>query len=114
MQVLWERLAEILVAMVLAGVAMLLYVGVTSGVWQVFLVFVVPLSMLWSFILSAMTGADISKALFLLLLAATVFAVYLVARYVKQRPLRIGGAAVIFVLQQAALMNLFVAQGIIA
>lgn len=114
MQGFWARLFDVLIAMVLAGVAMLLYVGVTSGVWQVFLVFVVPLSMLWSFILSAMTGADISKALFLLLLAATVFAVYLVARYVKRRRLRIVGAALIFVLQQTALMNLFVAQGIIA
>jgi hypothetical protein len=112
MQVIFERLLEVAVAMVLAGAVLMVISGITSGAWSPFMLVIVPLGFMWSMFLGAMAAADISRGLFLLVAALTVLVVYLVARFVRQRPLRIAGETAAFGLQQFVLMNLFAMQGL--
>jgi hypothetical protein len=112
MGVLFERLLEVVVSMLLAGVVLMIVRGLTSGGFSMEMLMIVPLSFMWSMFLGAMAAADISRGLFLVVGALTVFAVYLIARYVRQRPLRIAGETAAFGLQQFVLINLFAMQGL--
>lgn len=112
MRVIFERLLEVLVAMLLAGVVLMLISALTSGTFSPYMLIIVPIGFMWSMFLGAMAAADISRGLFLVVGAITVFAIYLIARHVRQRPLRIAGETAAFGLQQFALINLFAAQGL--
>lgn len=112
MQVILVRLLEVVVSMLLAGAALMVVSAATAGTWSPYMLIIVPLGFMWSMFLGAMAAADISRGLFLLVAALTVLAVYLVARFVRQRPLRIAGATAAFGLQQLALMNLLALQGV--
>jgi len=112
MGVLFERLLEVLVSMLLAGVVLMVISAATSGSVSPYMLIIVPIGFMWSMFLGAMAAADISRGLFLLAAALTVLVVYLVARFVRQRPLRIAGETAAFGLQQFVLMNLFAIQGL--
>lgn len=112
MGALLERLLEVLVAMLLAGLGMMVISALTSGTVSPYMLIIVPISFMWSMFLGAMAAADISRGLFLIVGAITVFTIYLIARHVRQRPLRIAGETAAFGLQQFALINLFAAQGL--
>lgn len=112
MGVLFERLLEVLASMLLAGAILMVISALTSGTWSPFMLIIVPIGFMWSMFLGAMAAADISRGMFLVVGALTVLAVYLVARFVRQRPLRIAGETAAFGLQQFALINLFAMQGL--
>ena len=112
MGVLFERLLEVLVSMLLAGAVLMVISALTSGTVSPYMLIIVPIGFMWSMFLGAMAAADISRGLFLVAGALTVLAVYFVARYVRQRPLRIAGQTAAFGLQQFALINLFAMQGL--
>lgn len=113
MQVVVERLIEILVAMLLAGVLLLAFNGFTTNQWPISMVFIVPVGFMWSFALGATAAADFSRGLFLLTVAVVVLGVYIVARYLKGRVLRISLETAIFIAMQATLVYLFSAQGLL-
>jgi ABC-type nickel/cobalt efflux system permease component RcnA len=112
MQTIVYRLIEVFIAMLLAGLVLLVFNGVTANQWPMSMIFIVPVGFMWSFVLGAMAAADISRGLFLLVGAVAIAAVYFIARYVKRPALRVGGETAVFVAQQAALVYLFAAQGL--
>lgn len=112
MQVIFERLLEVILAMFIAGAVLFVYNGVTMGNWVTDMILIVPLSLMWAMVLSAMTAADMSKGLFLLLLAMLVLTVYLIARFARPRAVRIGGEALAFVGYAFVQITLFAAQGL--
>jgi len=114
MQTLIYRLIEVVVSLLLAGLVLFVYNGVTAGSWPLSMLFIVPVSFMWSFVLGAMAAADLSRGLFLVVAAVTVYAVYLIARHVKNRAWRISGETAVFVAQQVAMVTLFGAQGLMA
>jgi hypothetical protein len=112
MRDLFERLLEVVVAMLLAGAVFMVFNLLTAGSFSPGMLLMVPLSFMWSMFLGAMAAADIARGLFLLVAALTVLAVYLVARFVRWRPLRIAGETAAFGLQQLAMINLMAMQGL--
>jgi hypothetical protein len=113
MQSIVYRLIEILAAALLAGVLLLAFNGYTSNQWPLSMIFIVPVGFMWSFALGATAAADLSRGLFLLLGALAVLAIYLIARYVKRPATRVAGETAVFVAQQATLVYLFSAQGLL-
>ena len=112
MQVIFERLLEVILAMFIAGVVLFVYNGVTVGNWVPDMIVIVPMSLMFAMFFAAMTAADMSKGLFLLLLAMLVLTVYLIARFARPRAVRIGGETLAFVGYAFVQIVLFAAQGI--
>lgn len=112
MQVILERLLEVILAMFIAGAVLFVYNGITAGNWVPDMIIIVPLSLMFAMFFAAMAAADLSKGLFLVLLAMLVLSVYLIARFARPRAMRIGAEALAFIGYAFVQIILFAAQGI--
>ena len=107
MATIGARLLEVLAAMLLAGAIFAFYNGVTSGIWDLGMLIIVPLSFMWSMVLGAMAASNIAMGLFLLLAALVILAVYLIARFAQPRWLRFTLETATFLVMVSAQIVLF-------
>jgi hypothetical protein len=106
------RLLEVFVATALAGAILLVYNGLTTGEWHLFMLGVVPIGFIWSMYLGVLAISNIAMGLFLVLAALVVLAAYLIARFGTSRWLRVPLLTAVFLVHQLALIVLFAMLGV--